>query len=362
MNVQNNTDRQVPNLTVDQLVYNITSQHANESVTTGQSHRHISTSMKLPVTDNKGVCKSLNKELRDIYNTSDAGRKPLPNFYLSCNESAHSQYRAANVIFTHLPKVGGTSVEKILLQITPKEGVLRKSSVAHCSQLYKECVNSRNDSSQTVYYSKRTYGIHDYVFKYRPVAYVTWFREPIAKLVSSYYYLQKTHCGHAHPICKKFLQRTSSLTDFLKRSKRVHLQDMSNNMVRLLQFGDNPTIDDTFEDGHGAVHLSEAYEIPDVEEKHYLVAKRNIETNMAFIGLTEDFKTSQEMLSHIFGISQQNDTVHINANAHTEILTEYELNELRTRNKWDLKLYEDAKKIYQEQKENYFKTKKQTLV
>ncbi|XP_077868903.1 uncharacterized protein LOC144359840 [Saccoglossus kowalevskii] len=306
------------------------------------------------------TCSRINDALRMYYSSSDAGREPLPNFYLNKTASYavnDCEYREANIVFVHLPKAGGTSVENILFQFKPNAGRIRKVALSHCIDFFKEAVKSKSNALQTLYYSKRSYGIHNYLYPNRPVAYVTWFREPIARLISSYYYLKKTHCGSKHVVCKKYLMKSSSLTHYLKRTKRIRLQDMSNYMVRLLQFGDFPVIDDTFEDCCGSVSLSDASKIPIIGEKHYLVAKRNLETKMAFIGLTEDFKTSQEMLAHMFGINQKTKLVHVNANAHNKKLTDYELSELRKRNKWDLKLYEDAKKIYEEQKQNYVKYK-----
>ncbi|XP_077862846.1 uncharacterized protein LOC144344981 [Saccoglossus kowalevskii] len=304
--------------------------------------------------DTTGMCIHLNAALRNCFNTSDCGREPLPNYFLrsdATNSSFSHQYYEANIIYVHLPKAGGTSVEQLFTKLSSKTRKVRTRAIYHCQDLFKEGIISRKISTQTVYISKRTYGMHDYVYTNRPVAYVTWFREPIERLVSCYYYLKKTNCAGSHVICKKYLKNTSSLTQYLKHN--IRLQDMSNLMVRLLQFGDFPEIDDTFEDCCGSVSLSEVNNIPEVEEKHYLVAKRNLETKMAFIGLTEDFKTSQDMLSYMFGIPQEKNIVHVNANKHSDSITDYEMSELRKRNKWDLKLYDDAKSIYMKQKSRY---------
>ncbi|XP_070556189.1 uncharacterized protein [Ptychodera flava] len=289
---------------------------------------------------------------------SYAGRKPLPNFYLrSAVDSSDDEYRKASVAFVHMPKSGGTSVEEVLKGIPGLNatGQLQAKRVAHCSDLYHESKQlvQQKDPRQRLYYSKRTYGIHDFANPKRPFAYVTWLREPISRLVSTYYYAKRKSCFGVHRICFLYMARTASLADYLRKHPNLHFQDMDNFYVRLLQFGDFPDIDVTFEDCCGGVEVQDAYKIPKVEEKHYLIAKRNLQQNMAFIGITEDFKTSQDMLSNIFGIPIESE-VHVNSNPHRYSLTDYELNELRRRNVWDLKLYDDAMQIYEQQKKMYF--------
>ncbi|XP_077863450.1 uncharacterized protein LOC144347006, partial [Saccoglossus kowalevskii] len=187
----------------------------------------------------------------------------------------------------------------------------------------------------------------------RPFAYVTWFREPISRLISTYYYLKANRCGGLdHVMCREYVINSKSLSQYFKNTEYMHHPDMNNLNVRLLQFGDFPDIDSTFEDCCGAAGLGDVFDIPAVEEKHYLVAKRNIQTKMAFVGITEDFKTSQDMLSSILGLPIQNE-IHRNANSHSSNVTDYELKQLIMRNYWDIKLYEDAKFIYEQQKK-YF--------
>ncbi|XP_070556182.1 heparan-sulfate 6-O-sulfotransferase 3-like [Ptychodera flava] len=305
--------------------------------------------------EKKDVCHRLDKALRHCYNDSTVGREPLPNFYVFQNasdRSAYRQYRESNIAFVHLPKAGGTSVEKILSEITVRRKRIKKTPVWHCGNLYNAALSAKDKPTPIFFYSKRTYGIHDFVNPSRPFVYVTWFREPISRLVSTFHFLRKKRCFSVHSLCKKYILPSASLTQYLKRTENVAVQDMDNYYVRLLQFGDFPDVDDTFEDCCGAVTANDAHKIPRIEEKHYRVAKRNLE-KIAFIGLMEDFKTSQDMVSTLFGLPVAKEETHANANPHSNVLTDYEQSELRRRNVWDLKLYEDAKRIYQLQKEAY---------
>ncbi|XP_070555712.1 uncharacterized protein [Ptychodera flava] len=296
-------------------------------------------------------------------NSTDIGRNPLPNFFFKRNNSgdtADDAYRNANVAFVHMPKAGGTSVSKVLMMIPGlnKTGRLNKIAVAHCQQFYQQALSFRKHKDQTLFYTKRTFGLHHFAFPGRPFAYTTWFREPIDRLISTFYYVRRTHCARTHEICKHYLLRSKNLTEYLQKTNGIHFQDMDNFYVRLLQFGDFPDVDENFEDSLGGTQLEDAKNIPEIEEKHYIVARQNLLTKMAFVGLSEDFKTSQDMLSYVFGIPLQKIAVHVNANPHQHNVTDFELRELRRRNIWDLKLYDEAKQIYYQQKKSYLDTNK----
>ncbi|XP_070555257.1 uncharacterized protein [Ptychodera flava] len=308
-------------------------------------------------------CPILFEFVRNCLNTTDSGRAPLPNFFSERNnggDTPDDAYRNANVAFVHMPKAGGTSVEKVLENIPGlnKTGRVRKMRVAHCRDFYRHSVRFRKYKDQTFFFSKRTFGLHDFAYPGRPFAYATWFREPIDRLISTFYYTKRTHCFGVHRICIHYLARSENLTDYLQKTTDIHFQDMDNFYVRLLQFGDFPDVDEKFEDCCGGVEFEDAKTIPKIEEKHYLVARKNLLTKIAFVGLTEDFKISQDILSYVFGIPLQNEETHVNANPHKYNVTDTELEELRRRNIWDLKLYEEATQIYYHQKKMYLDIKK----
>ncbi|XP_070555260.1 heparan-sulfate 6-O-sulfotransferase 1-like isoform X2 [Ptychodera flava] len=306
-------------------------------------------------------CTVLFDYVRRCVNTRDIGRTPLPNFFTDRNQIddiTDDAYRRAHIAFVHLPKAGGTSVEEILKKAPRlyKNGIPRTSRVAHCRDFYRQSKGLRYNREETLFYSKRTFGLHSYTYPGLHFAYVTWFREPLDRLISTYHYTRRMHCFGVHEVCIHYLVKSANLTDYLMKTPDIYFQDMDNFYVRLLQFGNYPDVDATFEDCCGGIQMGEEKRIPKIEEKHYLIAKRNLQM-MAFVGLTEDFKTSQSMLSYIFSIPDENEVTHVNANPHKYVMTDYELKELTRRNIWDLKLYEDAKKIYELQKKRYLEIK-----
>ena len=84
-----------------------------------------------------------------------------------------------------------------------------------------------------------------------------------------------------------------------------------------------------FEDCCGSA--TDAPTAPEITEKHYLAAKRNLESNMAFIGLTEEFKISQDMVCYMLGIPIRNSDVHVNANPHPRNITDWDRQEIKRR-------------------------------
>ncbi|XP_077979513.1 heparan-sulfate 6-O-sulfotransferase 3-like [Glandiceps talaboti] len=259
-------------------------------------------------------------------------------------------YSKAHIGFVHLPKSGGTSVENLL------KGIGRVEQTSHCGNFFKGVkmlqANAHNKTLRYVFGSKRSYGLHKFNSGSRPFLYLTWLRDPVDKFVSAYYYVKKT-APYFHSLFKKYVKPAKDLTAFLKMTKNVRIQTFDNHFTRLLLFDDFPNIEASFEDCCGSTSSN----VPELTEKHYLVAKRNLESNMAFVGLTEEFKTSQDMVCYMLGLPIRESDVHVNANPHRVNITAWERQEIERRNIWDIKLYEDARLIFEEQREIYLKLK-----
>ncbi|XP_077867779.1 uncharacterized protein LOC144357311 [Saccoglossus kowalevskii] len=290
-------------------------------------------------------CQNSFRILRSCIKSSKVGSySQLPNYFLRGNNSNETvndeEYVKAHIAFVHLPKSGGTSVERFLLSSIGASYL--NYEITRCNDF---AVGARalatNLDSPMFFYSKRSYGLHNFNQSPRKFAYITWFRHPVDRFVSAYYYI-KRFTVHIHRFYYPFILKTSSLTESL-----VKIQEFDNYLVRLLQFGSFPEIDESFEDCCGCT-----MNVPVIEEKHYLVARDNLK-NMAFIGLVDEFKLSQDMLGYIFGKPPLSDGVQINTNPHKAKITDFERNEIERRNYWDLKLYKEAVSIFSKQKQQY---------
>ncbi|XP_077980686.1 uncharacterized protein LOC144435917 [Glandiceps talaboti] len=301
-------------------------------------------------------CEDTFEILTKCVKSSELYAHPLPNFYLRDTHSdvKDKAYSEAHVAFVHLPKSGGTSVEAFLLPIIANSGVFRFSwtqfGVAHCHEFADAALKLSQSTTRLLFYSKRTYGLHTFALQTRPFLYLTWLRDPIDRTVSAYYYIRKMHPTY-HVLYDMYVRNSKNLTDFLIKTKNIRITEFDNHFVRLLQFGSYPDVDYSFEDCCGG-ELNPA-NVVEIREEHYLTAKKNLEKNFAFVGITEEFKLSQDMLSYVLGKPAKQAEVRVNTNHHKTVITEFERKELERRNYWDIKLYDDAIRIFEMQKRKY---------
>ncbi|XP_070580268.1 heparan-sulfate 6-O-sulfotransferase 1-like [Ptychodera flava] len=292
--------------------------------------------------------------LRKCMRSSELGTTPLPNFFLrnATTSSVDPLYTKASVAFVHLPKSGGTSVEEFLFPIVGQQGFSfgTQIGVPHCSEFTKAAHVLSTSKNRLFLYSKRTFGLHEFAPKDKPFMYVTWLREPVDRIVSAYYYIKKTR-PMFHTMFMKYVVKSRNLTECLQKIGNDHFPEFDNNFVRLLQFGTFPDVDAAFEDCCGSA--GELSAVPAVGEKHYLIARENLRNNLAFVGLLEEFKLSQDMLGYVLGKPALRTDVQVNTNPHKTVLTDFERREIERMNYWDIKLYQDAKEVFEQQKERY---------
>eukprot|EP00118_Oscarella_pearsei_P023143 m.273237 g.273237 ORF g.273237 m.273237 type:complete len:466 (+) comp40571_c0_seq3:128-1525(+) len=335
--------------------------------------------------------------------SSDYGPIPLPNYYLSDpGEKLKTGYHRADIAYVHLPKTGGTSVEQLLRKYLLRgntDSQINKCSPivsggfavqaalsllsakansstlmkARGSQLLKNAIKlivekqnvtslPRISSSRKVYTSKRTFGIHNFVHKSRDFLYFTWFRHPISKVLSYYYYMRSpkgSRGGMKHCYSGPISIESPSVAELVRHPHIRRIPQYNNHFVRLLTFGEFPDLDSQFDDFPQSM-VSLENDLPEIREEHYLAAKRNLDTKFAFIGMLEEFALSQQMLCQLLGISCPSGAVHANANKHRKPETEINAEDrkiLEELNYWDLKLYSHVLNIFEEQRAVYNKQK-----
>eukprot|EP00118_Oscarella_pearsei_P023146 m.273242 g.273242 ORF g.273242 m.273242 type:complete len:443 (+) comp40571_c0_seq8:30-1358(+) len=340
--------------------------------------------------------------------SSDYGATLLPNYYLSHpEEKLKTRYRRTDIGFVHLPKTGGTSIENLLQKCLPKgrtkrviskcvlnsnRGFPEQAALSLLSantnssnimkarglQLLKNAIklidggqkdsysarinSAYIDGTRNVYTSKRVFGIHNFVHKSRDLLYFTWFRHPISRVLSAYFYLVSPKGGKGgkgHFYSEPIASQSASLADFVRHPHLKRAPQYNNHYIRLLTFGEFSELDSQFDDLPEAM-ISLDHDLPEIREEHYLAAKRNLETKFAFIGILEEFALSQQMLCQLLGISCPSGAVHANANKHRKPETEINAEDrkiLEELNYWDLKLYSHVLNIFEEQRAVYNKQK-----
>jgi Galactose-3-O-sulfotransferase len=223
---------------------------------------------------------------------------------------------AANrcIIFLHLPKTGGVTLRRTLKwKYSPD--LLSFETLTKPAESLGEVPLSRRRSTR-VLSGHLHYGVHDY-FPQR-CEYITLLREPIARVVSYYYYIlgHPKHWRHA-----ELVRSGMSLDEFVRTSPE---RGIENDQTRMLS-------------GRGAGELVAGT----LGRSALDEAKRNLDSFLV-VGLTERFDESFILIRRALGWKLP---MYVSANVSTrpKPASETALESIRHRNELDLELYEYAR-------------------
>ena len=217
------------------------------------------------------------------------------------------------IIFLHLPKTGGVTLRRTLKWKYAPEMLNFETLTKPAESLGEVPLSERRNLR--VLTGHLHYGVHDYIPQ--RCEYITLVREPIARVVSYYYYI----LGHAkHWRHAELVRSGTSLNDFIRTSAERGLE---NDQTRMLS-------------GRGAGELDAG----SLGRKALDEAKRNLERFLV-VGLTERFDESFILIRRALGWKFP---LYVTANVSTrpKPASETAVELIRERNQLDLELYEFA--------------------
>ena len=221
------------------------------------------------------------------------------------------------IIFLHLPKTGGVTLRRALKWKYAPEMLNLETLTKPAESLADVPLSERRNAR--VLTGHLHYGVHEYIPQ--PCDYITLLREPIARVVSYYYYIlgHPKHWRHA-----EMVRSGMSLDEFARTSPE---RGVENDQTRMLA-------------GRGAGELDAGRLGREALDE----AKRNLERFLV-VGVTERFDESFILIRRALGWKFP---LYVTANVATgaKPASETALQSIRERNQLDLELYEFAHGLF----------------
>jgi Galactose-3-O-sulfotransferase len=221
------------------------------------------------------------------------------------------------IIFLHLPRTGGVTLRRTLKWKYAPD-VLNFETLTKQAESFGEVPLSERRNLR-VLTGHLHYGVHDYIPQ--RCEYITLLREPIARVVSYYYYIlgHPRHWRHA-----ELVRSGMNLDEFVRTSAE---RGVENDQTRMLS-------------GRGAGEL----DARSLGRKALDDAKRNLERFLV-VGLTERFDESFILIRRALGWKLP---LYVTANVSTrpKPAGETAVELIRERNQLDLELHEHARGLF----------------
>jgi len=256
----------------------------------------------------------------------------LQNCPFSAGDICHV-YRAMNsggpiVIFLHLPKTGGTTLQHILQRCYPQDQIRTFKDPNRQREIEEfEQVAATNRGAYRLIQGHLSFGFH----RHLPgdSTYITLLREPIARALSFYYYA-KSHRDH-------YLYRSLAGGDV---DLRTLLKERTPTTHELFNLQTSMIAGDEWEDPERPADRAALER-----------AKQNLRNHFV-VGLTEEFDASLRLMSQRFGWKVKSYTKKnvTRRKPRNDTLDTETLALLREANAFDIELYQFARELFETQR------------
>jgi hypothetical protein len=227
------------------------------------------------------------------------------------------------VIFLHVPKAAGSSLQRILdYQYKPTNtfSISRSRTVEEFKQLPRERREKIRLLKGHMYF-----GLHEFLPS--PSTYITVLRDPVDRIISLYYFvLQSPH--HSHH--KLVTSQNMSLEDYFYSGRK---RQLNNGQTRLLSGIDSTVIDF----GQCSTAMLES-------------AKKNLQEHFLVFGITERFDETLILMKRALGWKNPFYVKHnvTKDRPSKENVSRDILDLIKKYNELDIELYNYAKKMFEE--------------
>jgi hypothetical protein len=232
-----------------------------------------------------------------------------------------------SVVFLHIPKTAGQTLEKILERNYPRDRILTFSGHDHRVEIerFKKLPETQRAHYRLIKGHLR-FGLHRFIPG--KSSYIAFLREPVARVLSFYRYARNLPDHYLH---RELNENGVTIRDLIKRNATPELFNHQTRMIAGDEWDDLRR---------------------DVSEDALARAQENLRTHFSFVGLTEEFDASVCLLRRNFGWSvpfyvKRNVTVQKSSGRDVDPETRAALREA---NALDLKLYEYARELFEAQR------------
>jgi hypothetical protein len=244
----------------------------------------------------------------------------------------HTDKEKALIVF-HIPKTGGNSLQRLIERKFPPDVMYRfiggTTRDFEKSMELLELLSEEDKRKIKCIWGGPFFGIHKYL--HQPSVYIAFFRDPVERVISEYYWVLRRRTNYAHDFV---VRNNISLEDYVKKG----VWRAWNGQTRFIR-----RVPEVSPPGYGPVTLTD----------HDLnIAKQNLSENF-IIGLMERFDESLILLKRMLAW-RTIDILYVKQNVAENRPPKDRIDSETTKlieehNELDIKLYEFAKQVFEEQ-------------